>query len=112
MKKLKEEVFMMKKGKKIIFVLLLFVCCLIGAGVGRYFREGIPVTSLPDAEEILSVEIRDTRLTEETKILKEKEDIVRARKLVNALNHTLSPKTGEEPFLFVNYLLKDGKTVL
>ena len=101
----------MKKGSGKRFVLnfiLPVVATVILVGGGNLILHGIPLFSLPDAEEIAYVDITDERLDPEPRRITEAEEIVKARNIANFLVYKPGPADGGDPIIKLTYYLQDG----
>lgn len=66
---------------------------------------------MPDSKDIAFVEVRDVRLSSESRRLTSPEDISNARNVANLLNYWLGVVQDEEPVISITYCLKNGETV-
>ena len=88
-----------------------FLVCLATTTVVFYFTRGVPLYGLPEAGDVASVEVRDTRLEGERRVLTSQEDVELAVNVAHLLNYNLGAAPEDPPFLTLTYRLKDGRTV-
>ena len=96
---------------RLIRTLLSLEGAIIILGVVVYSAWGIPLFGLPGEEAIQSVEILDTRISEESQVFSQTNEIKNAKAAASLLHYKWGALPQEEPFLFVTYHLKDGGTV-
>lgn len=88
-----------------------FLVCLATTTVVFYFTRGVPLYGLPEAGDVASVEVRDTRLEGDRRVLTSQEDVERAVNVAHLLNYNLGAAPEDPPFLFLTYRLTDGRTL-
>lgn len=88
-----------------------FLVCLATTAVVFYCTRGVPLYGLPEAGEVASVEVRDTRLGGDSRVLTAQEDVERAVNVAHLLHYNLGAAPEDPPFLYLTYRLRDGRTV-
>ena len=103
---------MSQSAKKTIRSFLsTFFVCFITTGIVFYLSRGVPLYGMPDSKDIAFVEVRDVRLSSESRRLTSPEDISNARNVASLLNYWLGVVQDEEPVISITYCLKNGETV-
>lgn len=76
-----------------------------------FLVHGIPLWGVPDAADVVSVEITDTILSPKARVLATPRDVEMAVNMLGFLNYTLGAADTEAPFLRFVYHLKDGSAL-
>lgn len=76
-----------------------------------FLAHGIPLWGVPDAADVVSVEITDTRLSRKARVLATLRDVEMAVNMLGFLNYTPGAADTEAPFLRLVYHLKEGSAL-
>lgn len=76
-----------------------------------FLAHGIPLWGVPDATDVVSVEITDARLSPQTRVLTAPGDVEMAVSMLGFLNYTPGAAETEAPILSIVYHLQDGRAL-
>lgn len=76
-----------------------------------FLARGIPLWGVPDAADVVSVEITDARLSRQTRVLTAPGDVEMAVNMLGFLNYTPGAPQAEAPILSIVYHLQDGRAL-
>lgn len=76
-----------------------------------FLTHGIPLWGVPDAQDVVSVEVTELRLSSEARVLTAPGDIEMAVNMLGFLNYTPGTPDAEAPILSIVYHLKDGRSL-
>ena len=87
------------------------ILSMLIVSISFYWLHGIPLTGLPEKEDVSFVEISDTNLTDDIRTFTKYDDIEKAVNIANFLNYRLGIPKQQAPFITITYNLKNGKKI-
>lgn len=97
--------------KKLVYRLLLPISvCMIIQIIVFVLMQGIPLWGLPEASDVIRVEITHSILHSQPKVFSEEQDLKNAVNVSKFLNCGLKGSREEEPLITITYYLRNGKT--
>lgn len=95
-------------NKKIKNGIISFVICFGVSIMLNLAMWGIPILGLPDVEDIVRVEIVNTRIDNEPRIFTDKENMELALQVTGCLKYTIGDTDENEGFITIRYEESDG----